>query len=414
MTSTTPSRLSRRAALGTALAGALLLTSALPATAATPAATARSSSNSHPTGSHPHPLPPLDTDALRAAISDLNHPQVTGAQVRVDGTAGRWQGTAGVADIKTGRPIGPNDKFRIGSITKVFVATVVLQLSAEHRVDLNAPIQRYLPGLLPDRFPPITITQLLNHTSGLPDESGPDIPDTSTPEKVLQHRYDQWTPERIVATVTRAKKMKFTPGSKQEYRGINYVLAAMLIEKVTGHSYGKEIATRILRPLHLNNTSVPGNDPKIHGPHVHGYLAMTDGTLKDATDFNQTVAWGEGEMISTTRDLDRFISALFTPGKLLPPATLNQMFTLPAKHVHMLDGSPARYSTGLQTVTINGITVWGKTGERYGYYSAMVSTKDQQRRAIYSFNPTHRDATQTQLALRIANALTTPPAPTHS
>ncbi|MFI1799402.1 serine hydrolase domain-containing protein [Streptomyces sp. NPDC020379] len=381
--------LPRRALVGACVAGALLTTAVLPASGAAAAS---------PT------VPPLDTKALRAAISDLQHPQATAAQLRVSGSAGQWYGTSGKADLRTGQAVRADDRFRIGSITKVFVATTVLQLAAEHRVDLDTPVQHYLPGLLPKDYAPITVGQLLNHTSGLPGATGPGVPDMSTPEDVLKHRDDRWTPERLVAVSTRAP-LKFTPGTRQEYRGINYVLAAMLVEKVTGHAYGKEIDARVLRPLGLRNTSVPGDDPKIHGPHVHGYLAMSDGTLKDATDFNQSEAWGEGEMISTTGDLDRFISALFS-GKLLPEPALDKMFTLPSPDVRMTDGSPASYSMGLQSVTVNGITFWGKTGERWGYNSAMVSTKDGRRRAEFSFNPTHRDKSQTQMTLRIADALT--------
>ncbi|MFE3648946.1 serine hydrolase domain-containing protein [Streptomyces sp. NPDC059152] len=351
----------------------------------------------------PAPLPPLDVTALRTALSDLAHPEVTGAQLRVTGKAGRWYGTAGVADRTSGRPIDEHDTFRIGSITKVFVATVVLQLAAEHRLVLDAPVQRHLPGVLPSAFPPISVTQLLNHTSGLPDESRDGAPDLSTPEGIARHRYDRWTPEQLVALISRGP-MKFTPGSKQEYRGINYVLLALLIERLTGRHYGEVIADRILHPLGLRRTSLPGRDPRIHGPHVHGYLRMTDGSLLDITAYDQTSAWGEGEMISTTGDLDRFQTALFS-GTLLPRPVLERMFTLP-DGVRMVDGSPARYGAGLQTVTMNGITFWGKTGERYGYASFMIATRDQQRRAVLAFNPTHRDATQLQMTLRVGEALT--------
>ncbi|MFE0045523.1 serine hydrolase domain-containing protein [Streptomyces albireticuli] len=391
--------LSRRALLGAALAGSLLLTAALPASGATaaprPGGTASTTAPA---------VPPLDTRALRAALSELGDPQLTAAQIRVSGSAGRWYGASGVADTRTGRPVRPDDRFRIGSITKVFVATVVLQLAAEGKLDMDAPIQRRLPGVLPDGFPPITATQLLNHTSGLPAESGPDVPDLDTPEDILRHRHDRWKPEQLAATVTRGP-MKFAPGTKQEYRGVNYVLAAMLIEKVTGRPYGEEIGKRVLRPLRLDRTSLPGADPKIRGPHVHGYLAMSDGHLEDVTEYDQTEAWGEGEMISTTGDLDRFITALFS-GELLPKTQLDRMFTLPPAEVRMLDGGPARYGAGLQTVTLNGVTLWGKTGERYGYNSAVFATRDQQRRVSYSFNPTHRDASQRKMTLRLAEAVT--------
>ncbi|MFI1203898.1 serine hydrolase domain-containing protein [Streptomyces sp. NPDC020883] len=380
------------------MAGAAALTAFGPARTATAAAPRRLRPPVSPT-----PLPPLDTEALRAAIGDLAHPEATGAQLRVSGSAGRWYGTAGVADRASGRPIREHDAFRIGSITKVFVATVILQLAAEHRLVLDAPVQRHLPGLLPAAFPAISVTQLLNHTSGLPDETGDGVPDLSTPEAVVRHRYDRWTPEQLVSQVSHGS-MKFDPGSKQEYRGINYVLLALLIERLTGRRYGEAITDRILSPLGLRQTSLPGRDPRIHGPHIHGYLRMTDGRMVDITDYDQTSAWGEGEMISTIGDLERFQTALFS-GMLLPRPILERMFTLP-DGVRMVDGTPARFGAGLQTVTVNGITLWGKTGERYGYSSFMVATRDQRRRVVFTFNPTHRDATQSQMTLRVAEALT--------
>ncbi|WP_406474107.1 serine hydrolase domain-containing protein [Streptomyces platensis] len=401
------SPLSRRAVVGAALSGAVVAATAGPAGAASRPAPALSSGGGparrNPSAPAPDPVPPLNVPALRAALADLEHPELTAAQLRVSGSAGRWCGTEGLADRATGRAVHERDTFRIGSITKVFVATVVLQLAAERRLSPEQPVQRLLPGLLPSGFPPITVAQLLNHTSGLPDEQDPPY-DPSSPEDIARHRYDRWTPEQLVARVSHGP-MKFTPGTKQEYRGINYVLLALLIERLTGCRYGEAIAHRILRPLDLRHTAVPGDDPRIHWPHVHGYMRMTDGSLLDITKFDQSDAWGEGEMISRTGDLDRFLTALFS-GELLPHHELERMFTLPPDEVRMVDGTPARYTAGLQIVTLNGITLWGKTGERYGYSSAMFATRDQQRRVVFSFNPTRRDATQAQVSQRIAEALT--------
>jgi len=349
------------------------------------------------------PLPPLQPEALRAAIADLDHPAATSAQLRVSGPAGRWYGAEGVADLRDQRPVRPDDRFRIGSVTKVFVATVVLQLVAERKVDLDTPVQHYLPGLLPPNLEPVTVGQLLDHTSGIPSEVG--FPDVSTPEKVLAHRYDQWTPEQRVRLVPDTKA-KFTPGTMQEYKGINYVLAGMLIEKVTGRSLSREVEARILCPLGLGDTYVPElTETRIRGSHVHGYLDVPGQGRVDVTDFNTSRSRGEGGMVSTTGDLTRFIAALFD-GDLLPPELLERMFTLP--QVSMVDGRPAAYGMGLQTFTVNGVTVWGKTGEFYGYNAGMFSTRDQQRRLVYSFTPTARDSTQQQMTLRIANAVTAP------
>ncbi|MFD4944462.1 serine hydrolase domain-containing protein [Streptomyces sp. NPDC058239] len=181
------------------------------------------------------------------------------------------------------------------SVSKAFLATVVLQLVHEHRAELHTPVQHCLPGLLPAEYPDIRISHLLTYTSGLPGESGPDVIDTSTPELVLAHRYDRRTPDRLLATVTRTKRLKFLPGVKQEYRGVNFLLLALLVERLTGRPYGSEIDRRLVQPLGLGDTSVPrGDDPYLHGPHVHGCIEMPDGRWEDATVYNQLYAYGDG------------------------------------------------------------------------------------------------------------------------
>ncbi|MDI6407543.1 serine hydrolase domain-containing protein [Streptomyces albus] len=350
-------------------------------------------------------LPPPDAPALRAAIDDLAHPRATGVQLRVTGSAGRWYGTCGVSDPATGRPVGLNDKVRAGSVTKPFVATALLQLADEGRLRLTAPVRHYLPRLLPERFGAVTVAQLLDHTSGLPDHVG--LPGLSTPEAVLRHRFDRWTPQQIVATVT-GGELKFRPGSAQEYRGVNYVLAALVIEQVTGRPYGIEIRERILRPLRLGHTFFPsaqGGERRIHGPHMHGCLLMGDGSLQDVTEFDMSGSYADGEIVTSTGDMHRFLAALFS-GALLPERQLRRMFTLPPAHVRMLDGSPARYSAGLQTATVGGVTFWGKTGQHHGYASGMFATRDQQRRLVWSFTPVEPGADPSPMAERIVAAAT--------
>ncbi|HEY2284496.1 MAG TPA: serine hydrolase domain-containing protein, partial [Streptosporangiaceae bacterium] len=184
------------------------------------------------TAAAPAPLPPLDPVGLRAAISGLPNSTVTGALVNVTGPAGQWNGTAGVRDIVSRVPIPADGDFRIGSIAKVFTAVVVLQLAAEHRVDLGVPIQHYLPGLLPASYPPITVRQLLNFTSGLPDSTL----GNGDPAWFAAHRFQSWTPEQLVAEAV-SHPLVFPPGTAQQYNGTGYYLAGLLIEHLTGHSY---------------------------------------------------------------------------------------------------------------------------------------------------------------------------------
>ncbi|PTL76006.1 serine hydrolase [Vitiosangium sp. GDMCC 1.1324] len=356
-------------------------------------------------------LPPLDREALRQSIANLPDEQTTAALVRVSGRDGHWLGTSGVADIHTGARVPIDARFRIGSITKTFTATVVLQLAAEHKVDLDRAIQEYLPGLLPVDYKPIAVRHLLNHTHGIPKTPL----DSKDPQWFFENRFRTWTPAEVVA-LSVSRGPRFDPGTQQEYGNIGYIVAGLLIEKVTGHPYGQEVRDRILRPLHLRNTSVPGTDTTIPGPHARGYEAVVqpDGTtqLVDITEANPTLGWSAAEMISTTADLDRFLTALFR-GELLPPAQLEEMFTVP--DVPTWNGTPqdptggrAYYSAGLMRYTLNGIVLWAKSGDRPGYNSGMGATRDLRRRIVYVVNTTHMGQDRPEIADRIVMATFAP------
>jgi D-alanyl-D-alanine carboxypeptidase len=355
--------------------------------------------------SQPAP-PPLNRQALAQAIAGLPSGQETAALVTVTGRSGHWSGTSGVADLATGGPARVGDEFRIGSMSKTFIATVVLQLAAGHRIDLARPVQEYLPGLLRAGDPPVTVAELLNHTSGLGEADG--IVDTGDPEWFLAHRLDTYTTGQLLGPVLQ-QPLIFPPGTQQQYNGVNYIVLGMLIEKVTGHSYAQEIQRRILRPLGLRHTYVPGTDPVIPGVHLHGYYPLgQDATapLIDISEQNPSLYGAQGEMISTAADLDRFMTALFR-GRLLPPAQLDDMFTIPA-----VATGPFRYGMGLLAYTFpNGVTVWGHTGETPGYASGMLATRDLARTLVFAFTPVGAATGSQVLAteLRIGQAAFDPP-----
>ncbi|MEU1541527.1 serine hydrolase domain-containing protein [Actinacidiphila glaucinigra] len=346
----------------------------------------------------------LDTAALCAALGSLPDSDTTAALVRVGGTDGTWRGSAGVHDLDTARPADPRGRFRAGSVTKVFTAAVVLQLAAERKVDLGAPARRYLPALVPAAYGDVTVRQLLDHTSGIP---AADMPG-GTVEEAYAHRFDLHPPENMVENAT-AKAPEFAPGTKQHYLNINYTVLGLLIEKVTGRPYAEEVGRRVLRPLRLRDTSYPGTDPRIEGPHNHGYqrFAHPDGTteLRDVTIWGQTESYAAGDIISTTADLERFLRALFT-GRVVPRPQLEEMFTLPAASVREYgSGAPASYSAGLSVITLGGREVWGKTGSRYGYTSAIAATRDLSRTMVLDVGATDakgEDMNSTELALIVA------------
>ncbi|MGX2998719.1 serine hydrolase domain-containing protein [Streptomyces sp. JNUCC 64] len=389
-------RPSRRLLLGTALAAW--------AVAATGAGRARAAAGGPPSapGGGRSPVPPLSPAALQAAIGDLTDPRSTSAQVAAGGPDGGWYGSSGLTGLTAGRAPRPTDQIRTGSVNKAFATVVVLQLVREGRLGLGTPVRSVLPDLLPESYAPITVAHLLTHTSGLPPESGPGLPDRSTPEGVLAHRFDVVTPRQLVARFTRGE-LAFRPGDFQQYRGANFVLAAQVVERITGRPYGVEATRRIVRPLGLRDTWFPGDETGLRGPHVRGYLEMSDGRLADITECHVSSSYGDGGMVSSLGDLERFLTALFA-GRLLPRAELRRMMTTPP--VLMTDGTPARYGMGLQTATVGGVTFWGKTGETFGYNAGIFSTPDRARHVAWSFTPVRRDARQQRMTLRVLAALT--------
>lgn len=323
-------------------------------------------------------VPPLDGQALAQSIASLPSSQDTAALVAVGGRSGRWSGTSGLANLATSAPALPGDEVRVGSISKTFIATVVLQLVAEHRISLDEPVQHYLPGLLLAGDPPITIAELLNHTSGLGPADG--IVNTGDPQWFLANRLGSYTTAQLLGPVLQ-EPLIFPPGTHQQYNGVNYIVLAMLIQRVTGHGYAQEIQQRILLPLGMHHTYVPATDPAMPVPFLHSYDSQ-GAALADISQQSPTLYGAQGAMISTTADLDRFITALFS-GKLLPPAQLNDMFTVPA----VASGS-FRYGMGLLSYTFaNGVTVWGHTGETPGYVTGMFATRDLSRTLVFALTP---------------------------
>ncbi|MFF9057148.1 serine hydrolase domain-containing protein [Streptomyces sp. NPDC014882] len=354
---------------------------AVPAVAS-PAPAASAQTSPPPAASTPaEPRPDgLDARALREAVAGLPDADATAALVRVGGTAGTWRGSAGVHDLASGRPADPHARFRAGSVTKVVTAAAVLKLAARGEIDLNRPVQHYLPGLLGGDFRPVAVRQLLNHTSGIP--AGDGLGDTFA--ELYAHRFDTLTPQTVVASAA-AKGPEFRPGRKQHYLNINYTILGLLIEKVTGRPYASAATALVLAPAEMRDTYFPGTDPRIAGPHNRGYQVVrkADGStgFVDVTEWNQADRFAAGDMISTTADLERLLTSLFG-GRIVPRPQLREMFTLPAR----VEG--ATYSAGLQRFEYGGRVYWLKTGGRYGYNAIVAGTRDLSRTLVHSVNAT--------------------------
>jgi D-alanyl-D-alanine carboxypeptidase len=265
---------------------------------------------------------------------------------------------------EAGPGIARSDHFRAGSITKTFLATVVLQLASEHRLSLSDPLERYLPGLVRgagNDGRALTLRSLLTHTSGLYDyarDTGGTVP-VSAVQAV-----------RIALTHPPADRGRFA------YSNTNYVLLGLVVEQVTGRSYAMEAERRIIAPLGLTGTSFPGSRTSLPSPHGRAY--DTDGT--DVTELDPRVAGAAGELVTTLSDLDRFYAALLG-GELLTSHWLGEMLDTRTAH-----GS---YGMGLFPATLPcGVTVWGHNGRISGSYVRTAATLDGRRVLTFRVNTT--------------------------
>ncbi|KOX14186.1 alkaline D-peptidase [Saccharothrix sp. NRRL B-16348] len=307
-----------------------------------------------------------------------------GVSVRVHDERGGWVGSAGAAELGGAAKPSTDGHVRIGSSTKTFTATVVLRLVAEGRVGLDHPAADYLPGFGLDER--ITVRMLLRHTSGLFNfsgevradgtiEPGIPIPYGTAGNEWLDDRFRTYHPRELVELAL-SKPARFEPGAGWSYSNTNYVLARLLIEHVTGRSAAEETHRLILGPLGLADTVLPGASPEIPEPHAHAYYRHGDaGEPKTVDVTRQNPSWisAGGDMISTTRDLRTFLSALLG-GELLPAPLLAEMCAPHPTGIPDMD-----YGLGVFVLNTAHGTVIAHHGAAVGHAALMCGTPDGSR-----------------------------------
>jgi D-alanyl-D-alanine carboxypeptidase len=291
--------------------------------------------------------------------------------------------SAGAADVLEGTPIQGNEHFRIGSVTKLFTATAVLQIVGEGRLALDDTVQQILPDVLPSDLPAITVQQLLEHTSGLNDYEG--VLGFDNTAAVIDQRSRVWSRDELIAFGLEQPRVG-EPGSVWSYSSTNYILLGAVIEAVTGEPYARYIEENILQPLNMTETSFPGTDETLPQPYLHGYTPSTTSVegLVDISYWNPSVAEAAGEMISTAADLDRFIAALLG-GELLDEA--EQEALLRAASV-LPEGLPEGMGAGMGVSfmpTSCGKVIYGGGGAVPGYITSLFATRDGEQRAVITF-----------------------------
>ncbi|MEV0024864.1 serine hydrolase domain-containing protein [Streptomyces atroolivaceus] len=375
----------RRRARLAAVASAVLLSltiGALPAGAAAPlSASATASAASTTSG--------LDRKALHASLDAFHQAGMYGAYSSVRDGSERWRGAAGVADIDTGRPVRPDYEHRVGSITKTFTSVAVLQQVAKGRIDLDAPIGDHLPELVPgERGRKVTVRMLLNHTSGIADYILPAFPKLVTdPGQALDEgRFREAAPEELVRLGLAGEPP--APRGTYSYANTNYVIAGLLLKKVTGQDPESYIDRNVIRKAGLRHTYFP-RSARISGPHSKMYESFY-GLIEPARDYSvYDMSWAgtAGAMVSTMNDLNDFYRQLLG-GKLLGAAELREMkTTVPAYEPAPGQEVALRYGLGLYTLKMpSGGWYWGHDGGVFGAGTWALSTEDGRRQAAIGYN----------------------------
>lgn len=306
-----------------------------------------------------------EAESLKSRAQGLVDAGYPAALAAVTDSKGESAGVAvGKGSLEAGQAPPLDGEVRIGSNTKTFVAVVVMQMVQEGKVGLDEPIETYLPGLIKGEgidASRITVRQLLQHTSGLPEYT-----DTVPGRSDIFQIKDHYAQPRDLLDTALSKPAAFEPGTQWAYTNTNYVVLGMLIERVSQRPVGEQIDQRIIKKLGLSHTYFPApGDRSIKGTHPQGYHLSAEGKLEDITEMDPAWGWAAGAMVSTPSELNTFFQAVFD-GRLLTQASIDEM----KKSVDASSrfGPGVVYGLGLIGTPLScGGTSWGHGGTIHGY-----------------------------------------------
>ncbi|HEX4244542.1 MAG TPA: serine hydrolase domain-containing protein [Acidimicrobiales bacterium] len=332
-----------------------------------------SSSSSPPATSPAQQL----TTGLKQLVAMPGGP--VGAIAVVQTKAGARVSTAGVADRATGQPVTDGDFMRLASVAKAYNGAVALSLVQQGKLALSGTIGQLLPGQFP-AWSAITVAQLLQHTSGLPDY-------TKSPGFVAQLTADPTatiTPPQIVGFVANQPPL-FAPGSRYHYSDTDNIVVGLIVEAVTGQSYESELAATVYTPLSLTDTSLPSTTA-MGQPTLRGYAVPKGQPPEDITTaLSPSGAWASGGMVSTPSELNTFMRA-YVAGRLFGPTVQHQQLQFvpgssgpPGPGVNSAGLAIYRYQTKCGTV-------FGHTGNFPGYTMFAAATPDGSRSVVVAVN----------------------------
>ena len=306
-----------------------------------------------------------EAESLKSRAQGLVEAGYPAALAAVSDSKGESAGVAvGKGNLETGQAPPMDGEVRVGSASKTFVAVVVMQMVQEGKVGLDEPIETYLPGLIRGEGidgSKITVRQLLQHTSGLPEYTDTYLSSRAAESENMQH----YVPPRDLLDTALGKPAAFEPGTQWKYTNTNYIVLGMLIERVSQRPVGEQIDERIVKKLGLSHTYFPApGEEKIRGTHPRGYHLNGEGKLEDITEIDPTWGWAAGAMVSTPSELNTFFQAVLD-GRLLTQASIQEM----KKGVDIGSGGRV-YGLGLIGTPLScGGTAWGHGGDIAGYHT---------------------------------------------
>jgi D-alanyl-D-alanine carboxypeptidase len=286
--------------------------------------------------------------------------------------------SAGVANVATGARPSAASHMRLASVAKAFSGAAAVSLVAQGRLALDDTIAKWLPGL-PAAWSPVTVGQLLAHTSGISDFSkSPDFTDA------VRASLLKAPPPRTLVKYA-SSKLLFAPGSKYAYSNTDNILVALIVEAATHRSYESVLQSNVYKPLGLTQTSLPSG-PELESPSMHGYGVDPPNAPEDVTSaLAAGWSWASGGVVSTPSDAVRFVQG-YVRGALTNSATRSAQFTFRAGSSE--PPGPGTNSAGLAVFRYETScgTVYGHTGNTAGYTQFVAATADGSRGVAVSIN----------------------------
>ena len=314
---------------------------------------------------------PEAVDQIQAALDEqVEAGNTVGITLLIDSPVGTFAGASGYADLENEVPLQPDDAFRIGSITKMFTSTVILQLVEEGVLRADDTLVEWLPDIAVPNNDRITLRHLMNHTSGIPNYTD----DETLVEQYIANPTEPQGIETLVEWINTLDTALFEPGADWSYSNTNYILLGLVIEAATGSTSAEQYRSRIFEPLGMAHTYLADAEPATVEL-VQGYTP-DDGVWVNTTAWNVNWAWTAGALVSTPSDLAIFIRALFA----------GELFAQPDTLAALLDTSGTgadRYGLGIGYIPPAGLglspmagAAWGHGGGIPGYLTELTYVPD--------------------------------------